>query len=85
MKAADTPPLTPCPLHPEHAPVPYGDGMSVCCANKMCPLGDTAVLPDEWRRLAAPPLDPTIVEVLRAIDAVRASIAAGRPGLRGTE
>jgi len=95
-------PLPPCPLCGFASFREYSG--SVHCARLNCRLWSGHLTEDQWRRLAAPPLPPEVVAVLRAAEAfripwgglayqgrtreaepfdeaVKAWIAAGRPGL----
>lgn len=59
-----------CPICGGKARTPDRDG-DTCCNNpgcSLCPDQQSFFTPAEWLRLAAPPLPPTVVAVLEAVE-----------------
>ena len=54
------------------------DGSFAVCKNAMCALYNVEITPDEWRRLAAPPLHPTVVAVLDEAKKLRKKVPRAR-------
>lgn len=68
MSDAPLPPVPDCPLcgkSPTRGTLGLR-GTSVWCIGP-CPLSYGTFTPDEWRRLAAPPVHDTVRELLRAV------------------
>ena len=59
-------PLPPCPLCGKNL-IRYPHSKQIRCDTKFCPLAEMSWMSEKiWRRLAAPPLPPEVVAVLKA-------------------